>query len=91
LIGLIWTELYLMLLIFDPAAFNGIEPTQWQQLFSRVAYFSLVTLTTLGYGDISPASRIAEFFVTMEAVTGVFYMAIFVSSLINLRSSKSME
>ena len=84
LIGLVWTTIYLMLLVFDPDALNGIRTADWEQLFSRVAYFSFVTLTTLGYGDISPASRIAEFFAEMEAVFGLFYMAIFVSSLINL-------
>jgi len=85
LIGLIWTVLYLILLTFDPSAFNGIEVSGWRTLFSRVAYYSFVTLTTLGYGEITPANHIAEFFAYMEAVTGVFYMAIFVSSLINLR------
>ncbi len=85
LIGLIWTVLYLILLTFDPSAFNGIEVSGWRTLFSRMAYYSFVTLTTLGYGDISPANHVAEFFAYMEAVTGVFYMAIFVSSLINLR------
>ncbi len=88
LIGLIWTVIYLMILIFDPTAFNGIVVKEWEHLFFHVAYYSYVTLTTLGYGDISPASRIAEFFVSMEAVVGVFYMAIFVSSLINLRSTE---
>jgi voltage-gated potassium channel Kch len=84
LLGLIWTIFYLILLNFDPQAFNGIEVTEWRAIFSRIAYYSFVTLTTLGYGDISPASHIAEFFAYMEAVAGVFYMAIFVSSLINL-------
>ncbi|WP_456451989.1 potassium channel family protein [Hydrogenimonas sp.] len=88
LIGLMWTMIYLMILIFDPQAFKGIEPGAWEHLFFHVAYYSYVTLTTLGYGDISPSSHIAEFFVTMEAVTGVFYMAIFVSSLINLQGTK---
>jgi len=90
LLGLIWTILYLILLTFDPTAFNGIEVTEWRALFSRVAYYSFVTLTTLGYGEITPAGHIAEFVVYMEAVTGVFYMAIFVSSLINLQG-KSLE
>lgn len=85
LIGLIWTVLYLILLTFDPSAFNGIEASGWRTLFSRMAYYSFVTLTTLGYGEITPANHVAEFFAYMEAVTGVFYMAIFVSSLINLR------
>jgi hypothetical protein len=90
LLGLIWTVLYLILLTFDPTAFNGIEVTEWRSLFSRVAYYSFVTLTTLGYGEITPASHIAQFVVYMEAVVGVFYMAIFVSSLINLQG-KSLE
>ncbi len=87
LIGLIWTIVYMILLIFDPNAFNGIEATEWRTLFSRVVYYSFVTLTTVGYGDISPANHIAEFFAYMEAITGLFYMAIFVSSLINLSGS----
>ncbi len=91
LIGLMFTTIYLMILIFDPDAFNGIKITEWEHSFFSVAYFSFVTLTTLGYGDISPATPIAKFFVTLEAVTGVFYMAIFVSSLINLAGKKLHE
>jgi len=85
LIGLIWSVIYLFLLIVDPSSFSGVEITNWQEGFSRVAYYSFVTLTTLGYGDILPTNHIAEFFVYLEAVFGVFYMAIIVSSLIALR------
>ena len=87
LLGLIWAVIYLLLLVMDPTAFSGIETTNWQQSFSRVAYYSFVTLTTLGYGDILPTNHIAEFFVYLEAIIGVFYMAIIVSSLISLRLS----
>ena len=85
LLGLIWTVIYLLLLAMDPSAFSGVEAANWQQGFSRIAYYSFVTLTTLGYGDILPTNHIAEFFVYMEAIVGVFYMAIIVSSLISLR------
>ena len=85
LLGLIWTIIYLLILVMDPTAFSGIETTNWQQSFSRVTYYSFVTLTTLGYGDILPTNNIAEFFVYLEAIIGVFYMAIIVSSLISLR------
>jgi hypothetical protein len=87
LLGLIWTVIYLILLVMDPTAFSGIETANWQQSFSRVAYYSFVTLTTLGYGDVLPTNHIAEFFVYLEAIIGVFYMAIIVSSLISLRLS----
>jgi hypothetical protein len=85
LLGLIWATIYLIILLLDPQSFSGIETGNWQQIFSRVAYYSFVTLTTLGYGDILPTNHIAEFFVSMEAIVGVFYMAIIVASLISLR------
>jgi len=91
LLGLIWATIYLIILAMDPHAFSGIEAGNWQQIFSRVAYYSFVTLTTLGYGDILPTNHVAEFFVYMEAIIGVFYMAIIVSSLISLRLSALQE
>ena len=91
LLGLIWAVIYLIILLIDPQAFSGIEGGSWQQMFSRVSYYSFVTLTTLGYGDILPKNYIAEFFVYMEAIVGVFYMAIIVSSLINLHLSAMQE
>jgi hypothetical protein len=91
LLGLIWAVLYLMLIVMDAGAFSGVEASTWQQGFSRIAYYSFVTLTTLGYGDILPTNHVAEFFVYMEAITGVFYMAIIVSSLISLRLSAMQD
>ncbi|WP_373030862.1 potassium channel family protein [Sulfurovum sp.] len=91
LLGLIWTVVYLLLLVMDPNAFSGIEPGTWHQTFSRAAYYSFVTLTTLGYGDILPTKPIAEFFVYMEAIIGVFYMAIIVSSLVSVALSNYVK
>jgi len=70
-----------------PGAFNGMEQAVWYSNFSDMAYYSFVTLTTLGYGDISPVVPIAKFLVYMEAIVGVFYMAILVASLIGIRIS----
>jgi hypothetical protein len=44
-----------------------------------LAYFSLVTQTTLGYGDIVPASPLARAFATLQALTGLFYMGVVVA------------
>jgi len=87
LLGLIWAVIYMLLLTMDPQAFSGVEVTNWQQMFSHIAYYSFVTMTTLGYGDVLPTNHVAEFFVYMEAIVGVFYMAIIVSSLISLHLS----
>lgn len=87
LLGLIWALCYLLIAQLVPGAYNGLEQAPWHENFSAVAYYSYVTLTTLGYGDISPVVPIARFFVYMEAITGVFYMAILVASLVGTRLS----
>ena len=87
LLGLIWSTFYLLVLEVNPAAFNGLGYASWYQNFPVVTYYSFVTLTTLGYGDISPLAPLARFLVFMEAVVGVFYMAILVASLIGVRMS----
>ncbi len=88
LIGLVWTLSYLLIAQAIPGAFNGLEQAVWYDNFADVAYYSFVTLTTLGYGDISPVIPIARFLVYMEAIVGVFYMAILVASLIGIRTSR---
>ncbi|CAE6948214.1 potassium channel family protein [Vibrio alginolyticus] len=83
LLGLMWAIAYLILLEFSPQSFTGMEAISWGENFSNAAYFSFVTLTTLGYGDISPLTPLAQVIVYLEAITGVFYMAIVVSSLVS--------
>ena len=83
LLGLMWALVYLLILALSPLAFTGIEHSAWGQNFSQMAYFSFVTLTTLGYGDISPNTPFAQVAVYMEAIAGVFYMAIVVASLVS--------
>ena len=87
LIGLIWALLYLFIAQSVPGAFNGLEQAEWYENFADGTYYSFVTLTTLGYGDISPVTPVARFLVYMEAIVGVFYMAILVASLIGMRVS----
>ena len=91
LMGLIWAMMYLFLAQAIPGAFNGLEQLVWYENFADVAYYSYVTLTTLGYGDISPVTPIARFLVYMEAVVGVFYMAILVASLIGVSINESQK
>ncbi|MGF1686989.1 potassium channel family protein [Photobacterium japonica] len=82
LLGLMWALSYLLILEFSPAAFTGLEKKEWGETFANAAYFSFVTLTTLGYGDISPITPFAQVIVYLEAIAGVFYMAIVVASLV---------
>jgi len=82
LLGLIWSIVYTVLLEFFPDSFTGIEAKNWYDNLPKTTYFSFVTLTTLGYGDISPARPLAEILVVLEAVSGMFYLAVIVASLI---------
>ena len=87
LMGLIWALSYLLIAQATPGAFNGLDQLPWYENFADVSYYSYVTLTTLGYGDISPVAPVARFLVFMEAIVGVFYMAILVASLVGIRTS----
>ena len=87
LLGMIWGLMYLFIAQIIPNAFNGLEQAVWYENFADVAYYSYVTLTTLGYGDISPVTPLARFLVYMEAIVGVFYTAILVASLVGVRIS----
>ena len=89
LLGMIWAMIYLLLMRADPDSFVGIASTEWQESFLRMIYFSYITLTTLGYGDISAALPVSRFFVYLEAIVGQFYLAILVASLIGMRFSGS--
>jgi len=51
-------------------------------------YFSFVTLTTMGYGDITPVSPIARMLAILEAVTGVLYLSVLVARLVTLYTGR---
>ena len=87
MMALVWTFGYLLIEELYPGSFTGLQHTDWHDNMQDVVYFSFVTLTTLGYGDISPALPLARFFAYMEAVSGQFYIAILVASLIGIRLS----
>ncbi len=89
LIGLAWAMLYLLVIEMFPMAFNGIEVKPWLNNLFNALYFSFITLTTVGYGDISPSLPIAQFFVFLESIVGSFYLAIMVASLVSIRLTQS--
>lgn len=87
-LGLIWCFVYLLVITYDHTGLNGLQFEYWSSNFAEVTYFSFVTLTTLGYGDISPNSPVMRFFVYLEAIAGVFYMAIIVAIIVSARISE---
>ena len=85
LIGLVWSFAYLIAEEIFPGSFNGLTGTSWQTNIDDVLYYSMVTLTTLGYGDITPMQPLTRFLAFMEAITGIFFTTVLVASLIGLR------
>ena len=84
-LGLIWSFIYMLILLHDPSSFNNLTYSFENHNFSEISYFSFVTLTTLGFGDISPNNDLARLFTYFEAIAGIFYMAVIVSTLVSVR------
>jgi hypothetical protein len=79
-----------MLNILQPGSFSeGGVALKADVHWSTITYFSLTTLTTLGYGDILPVTPAARMISTLEASTGVLYVAITVSRLVSARQNSS--
>jgi Ion channel len=53
----------------------------------QALYFSFITLSTIGYGDIVPVSKLARMLAIVEAVTGMFYVTLLIARLVSLYSS----
>lgn len=77
--GLIWRDLYSLTNILIPGAFNTELLSQTDFL-----YYSFVTLSTLGYGDIAPVIGPAKALAFMEAIVGQLYLTILVARLVGL-------
>lgn len=88
LIALTWSSAYAWLEASTPGSFTlaaGADP--WRELL----YFSFVTLTTLGYGEITPVGDAARSLALLEATVGVLYSAILVARLVGLSASSAPD
>jgi voltage-gated potassium channel len=90
LLGLIWTMVFLITLEFFPQSFNITVNTngRWAEYFHEITYFTYVTMTSLGYGDISPTHSVSQVFAVFTALTGTFYVAIVVATIVGVRNNQ---
>lgn len=86
LMAMMWSFAYLTLEYFHPGSFSFPEG-QSRDTF-RFLYFSFVTITTLGYGDVAPLTQKASSLVILEAVTGQMYLVIVVAWLVGMHVSR---
>ncbi len=85
IIGSLFAAIYALVEALAPGSFASASdaPLGWQQLL----YFSYVTLTSLGYGDILPTGFHAQAFAAFEAIVGVLYTVILLSRLVGMHTS----
>jgi len=98
LIGFTWGLFYIVLHEVQPDAFNlgtlassNSAATSEQHVFPILLYFSLITLSTVGYGDILPLTLQARYAAAAEGIAGQFYLAILVARLVGIYMSQSVN
>jgi hypothetical protein len=96
LISLVWALLYSMIEVIQPGSFIYVLAEEQSPLKLKFGYgdtasslyYSLVTMTTLGYGDIAPANEVARMFASTQAVIGQLYIAVLIARLVGLHASQ---
>jgi hypothetical protein len=92
LIGMVWGHAFAILDYLVPGSFAdtsieteaSVDPEPIRDQIAQFNYFSFVTLTTLGYGDMTPLSRPAKNLAALEAILGQLYIAVLIARLVGL-------
>jgi hypothetical protein len=97
LLGLVWMHVYVMMDTLVPGSIitvvrlpPGLARASGEPALSlRMLYFSLATLTSVGYGDIVPATTSARMLATTEAIVGQAYLYVMVARLVGMQVSQA--
>ena len=89
MLGLMWTMAYWLVDQLTPGGAFSFNTNAGPRSINgfNAFYFSFITLSTVGYGDITPVSRIARWLAAMEAMTGLLYVAVLIARLVSLYSA----
>jgi hypothetical protein len=94
LVAFVFAQVYTMLAIITPASFDAPVPLAErspQHMQADLLYYSLITLATVGYGDILPATDIARTLAVIEATVGQFYVAVIVAVFVGMYSASRQQ
>jgi hypothetical protein len=95
LLGVIWAFIFSLIELSHPGSFLdqgrplGPSTAGHRSLLPALLYLSLVTLSTLGYGDILPVTPPARMLAAIEAIIGPLYLAVLIARLVGLQASRS--
>ncbi len=97
--GVIWGVTFTIIEMSVPGAFSMGDShivgsdfaSRYRVLDAALMYYSFITLTTVGYGDIVPVSPIARTFSALEAVVGQLYLVLLIARLVGLHISQSSQ
>ncbi len=92
LIGITWALVYSILASAQPETLRFADPRPPADVvvgWPNYLYFSFTTLATIGYGDITPATQLVRSVVILEAISGVFYVAVLIGRLVDLYHPKA--
>lgn len=88
MIGILWVLFYVPIATYRPESFSFPDTVTDPIFFGDLVYFSYVTLTTLGYGDVIPLTPLARGLAILEALTGVLFLAVLISRLVGAYRSE---
>lgn len=92
LIGHVWASLYVTIYIINPASFQHSDGLiQQHEALKHLSYFSFITLTTIGYGDIIAMGTAARILAMLEGLIGQLFPAIFIAKLVSLQIEHSRK
>ena len=83
LLGLLWALIYWIVENIDTTSF-GRPIQRWEGNMSELIYFSFTTLTTLGYGDLTPNTGVTQTLTYMEAVSGTLFIAVLIAGIVGM-------
>jgi hypothetical protein len=92
LLGLVWATAYELLELISPGAIrNSTLAIPVEMLTPNLIYFSFTTLTTIGYGDLTPVHNVARSLAMLEGLTGQMFPAILIARLVSMELLSSSQ
>jgi hypothetical protein len=91
LVAILFAQIYTLILLWDPQSLSAtpaLADQTPQQLQADLIYYSLITLATVGYGDVLPVSDVARTVAVVEATVGQFYVAVIVAAFVGMYASR---